>query len=92
MRVLRLVAAETANSGEQIKSQREKARTPPNVYPSRRMQLLCRRQLSGGAADPSQEGAEAVKRADTRWSQVRALPAAPTIYRILGDWIVESTD
>lgn len=42
------------------------------------MQISCRRQLSGGAADPSQEGAEAVKRADTRWSQVRALPAAPT--------------
>ena len=68
------------------------ARTPPNEYPSRRMRIFRRRQLSGGAADPSQEGAEAVKRADTRWSQVRALPAAPTICRILDDWIAESSD
>lgn len=27
-----------------------------------------------------------------RKAKTRALPAAPTIYRILGDWIVESTD
>jgi hypothetical protein len=38
------------------------ARTPPNGYPSRRMRIFGRRQLSGGAADPSREGAEAVKR------------------------------
>ena len=51
---------------------------PPNERTSRRIRNARRRQLSGGAADPStKQGAEAVKRAETRWSQVRYLPAAP---------------
>jgi hypothetical protein len=52
------------------------ARTPSTDLTSRRMRIH---------ADDSSvveqrtlhKGAEAVKRADTRWSQVRALPAAP---------------
>ena len=51
---------------------------PPNEHASRRIRKTRRRQLSGGAADPRKQlkGAEAVKRAETRWSQVRYLPAA----------------
>ena len=76
MRILRCLA-ETTDIRRINKELTGNCAMPPNRHTSRRIRQPRRRQLSGGAADPKHtRGAEAVKPADTRWSQVRYLPAA----------------